>query len=76
MTSPRTSRGASSSVGFALTRDERGLLFARYGASISEGARALGVGSATYAALLDPHGRVSQLTITKIRDKLKEISQL
>lgn len=76
MTSPRTSRGASSFVGFALTRDERGLLFARYGASISEGARALGVGSATYAALLDPHGRVSQLTITKIRDKLKEISQL
>lgn len=73
MTNPRTPRGASKPIGFALTRDERGLLFARFGASISEGARALGVGSATYAALLDPHGRVSQLTITKIRDKLKEL---
>lgn len=74
MTNSRTPRGASSPTGFALTRDERGLLFARFGASISEGARALGVGSATYAALLDPHGRVSQLTINKIRDKLKELT--
>lgn len=73
MTSPRTPRGASNPIGFALTRDERGLLFARFGASISQGARALGVGAATYLALLDPHGRVSQLTINKIRDKLKEL---
>lgn len=66
-------RPPSSPAGYALTRDERGLLFARYGASISEGARALGVGAATYATLLDPYGRVSKITVDKIREKLKEL---
>jgi hypothetical protein len=74
MTGPRSPRPPSISIGYALTRDERGLLFARFGASISDGARALGVGASTYAALLDPHGRVSQMTITKIREKLTELT--
>ena len=74
MTGPRSPRAPSSHIGYALSRDERGLLFARFGASTSDGARALGVGSATYATLLDPHGRVSQMTITKIREKLKELT--
>jgi hypothetical protein len=74
MTGTRSPRAPSIPIGYALTRDERGLLFARFGASTSEGARALGVGASTYATLLDPHGRVSQLTIDKIRDKLKELT--
>ena len=59
---------------YALTRDERAQIFDRFGLSISTAAKAFGVGDETYRNIMDPHGRVSLPTITKIREKLKEMA--
>jgi len=59
---------------YALTRAERAFIFDRFGLSISTAAKAFGVGDETYRNIMDPHGRVSLPTITKIREKLKEMA--